>query len=225
MILLERDIGFSLLLFVLFLAMLWVTTGRWLYLVIGMIAFAGGTYLAAEVLHQINQRVEIWLDPWKYIAPGTAQIGLQPALGELGLAKGGITGTGLGLGNPGAIPVVQSDFIFAAIGEELGLIGAVAVVVGFVLIVGSGLRASLRARSDFSRMAALGLTVIVGFQAFFIMAGVVRLPPAHRRDVAFRVLRRILARGELRARGAPDRGSPTRGPPLSRTTAAARRRR
>lgn len=176
-ILLERDIGFSLLLFVLFLAMLWVTTGRWLYLVIGVIAFAGGTYLASEILHQINQRVEIWLDPWKYLANGTAQIGLQPVLGELGLAKGGLTGTGLGLGDPFLIPVAQSDFIFAALGEELGLIGAAAIVIGFALMVGSGLRASLRARSDFSRLAALGLTVIVGFQAFFIMAGVVRLLP------------------------------------------------
>jgi cell division protein FtsW (lipid II flippase) len=176
-ILLERDIGFSCLLFVLFLAMLWVTTGRWLYLVVGVIAFAGGTYLASEILHQVNQRVEIWLDPWKYVQTGTAQIGLQPALGELGLAKGGVSGTGLGLGDPWIIPVAQSDFIFAAIGEELGLIGAVAIVAGFVLMVGSGLRASLRARSDFSRMAALGLTVIVGFQAFFIMGGVVRLLP------------------------------------------------
>ncbi len=103
-ILLERDIGFSLLLFVLFLAMLWVTTGRWLYIVLGVIAFAAGTYLAAEVLHQINQRVEIWLDPWKYLKPGTAEIGLQPALGELGLAQGGLSGTGLGLGDPGRHP-------------------------------------------------------------------------------------------------------------------------
>ncbi|MDA8037644.1 MAG: FtsW/RodA/SpoVE family cell cycle protein [Actinomycetota bacterium] len=176
-ILLERDIGFSLLLFVMFLAMLWVTTGRWTYLVIGIIAFAVGTYLASQILHQLNQRIEIWIDPWKYLAPGTAQLGYQPVLGELSLAKGGLSGTGLGLGAPQNIPVAISDFIFAAFGEELGLIGATAVVAGFVLIVGSGLRVALRARSEFSKLCALGLTVILGFQAFFIMGGVARLLP------------------------------------------------
>jgi peptidoglycan glycosyltransferase len=174
-ILLERDIGFSLILFVLFLSMLWVVTGRWTYLLIGALAFVGGTYLAAQVLSQVHVRVEIWLDPWKYLTG--AQIGLQPVLGELGLAQGGITGTGLGLSNAWRIPVATSDFIFAALGEELGLAGAVAIVVAFVLIVGAGLRSALRARSEFSKMMALGLTVIIGFQAFFIMAGVARLLP------------------------------------------------
>jgi cell division protein FtsW (lipid II flippase) len=176
-ILLERDIGFSLILFVLFLSMIWVVTGRWTYLLIGAVAFVAGTMLAAQVLAQVHVRVEIWLDPWKYLAQGTPQIGLQPVLGELGLAWGGVTGTGLGLSNAWQIPVSTSDFIFAAFGEELGLAGAVAIVVAFVLIVGSGLRAALRARSEFSKMMALGLTVIIGFQAFFIMAGVARLLP------------------------------------------------
>jgi cell division protein FtsW (lipid II flippase) len=176
-ILLEKDIGFSLLLFILFLAMLWVTTGRWTYLVLGIIAFVVGTYLAAAVLSQIGERVDIWLDPWKYLPPGANQTGYQPVMGELGLAQGGLTGTGLGLGTPQAIPVAQSDFIFAAFGEELGLIGAGAIIAGFVLIVGSGLRAAVRAPSEFSKLVALGLTVTLGFQAFLIMAGVTRLLP------------------------------------------------
>ncbi|MGA2210239.1 MAG: FtsW/RodA/SpoVE family cell cycle protein [Acidimicrobiales bacterium] len=176
-ILLEKDIGFSLLLFILFLAMLWVTTGRWTYIVLGIIAFVVGTYFAAAVLGQVGERIDIWLDPWKYLVKGTAQLGYQPVVGELGLAHGGITGTGLGLGTPQAIPVAQSDFIFAALGEELGLIGAAAVIVGFVLVVGSGLRAALRAPSEFSKLVALGLTVTLGFQAFLIMAGVTRLLP------------------------------------------------
>lgn len=176
-ILLEKDIGFSLLLFILFLAMLWVATGRWTYLVLGFVVFAVGTYLAAAVLSQVSERIDIWLDPWRYLPPSANQGGYQPVLGELGLGQGGISGTGLGLGSPQAIPVAESDFIFAALGEELGLIGAAAIIVGYVLMVGSGLRAAVRSRSDFSKLVALGLTVTVGFQAFIIMAGVTRLLP------------------------------------------------
>jgi cell division protein FtsW (lipid II flippase) len=174
-ILLERDIGFSLLLFIMFLSMLWVTTGRWMYLLIGIVAFAVGTYVASKILVQVNQRIEIWLDPWKYLSG--AQLGYQPVVGELSLAQGGLSGSGLGLGTPQNIPVAVSDFIFAAFGDELGLVGATAIIVGFLLIVGSGLRAALRARSEFSKLCALGLTVILGFQAFFIMGGVARLLP------------------------------------------------
>ncbi|MHB1508592.1 MAG: FtsW/RodA/SpoVE family cell cycle protein [Acidimicrobiales bacterium] len=176
-ILLEKDIGFSLLLFILFLSMLWVATGRWTYLLAGLVVFVVGTYVAASVLSQLTTRIDIWLDPWRYLPPGANQGGYQPVLGELGLGQGGLTGTGLGLGNPQAIPVAESDFIFAALGEELGLIGAAAIIVGYVLIVGSGLRTSVRSRSDFSKMVALGLTVTIGFQAFIIMAGVTRLLP------------------------------------------------
>jgi cell division protein FtsW (lipid II flippase) len=176
-ILLEKDIGFSLLLFILFISMLWVTTGRWTYLAVGIVAFVVGTYFAAKVTSQIGGRIDDWLDPWRYLPPGPNQTGLQFVLAELGLAHGGVTGTGLGLGTPQAIPVAESDFIFAALGEELGLIGAAAVIVGFILIVGAGLRASLRARSEFSKLVALGLTVTLGFQAFLIMAGDTRVLP------------------------------------------------
>ncbi len=172
-ILVERDIGFSVLLFFMFLSLIWVTTGRWTYLVIGIVAFVAGTYVAAQVLHQLNQRIEIWIDPWKY----ASGIGYQPIIGELSLAKGGLSGTGLGLGTPQYIPVAISDFIFAAFGEEMGLIGAAAIIVGFMLVVGAGIRASLRAKSEFSKLCALGLTAILGFQAFFIMGGVARLVP------------------------------------------------
>jgi peptidoglycan glycosyltransferase len=174
-ILLERDIGFSLLLFILFISMLWVTTGRWTYLAVGIIAFVVGAYFAAQVTTQISGRIDDWLDPWRYLPPGTNQTGLQFVLAELGLAHGGVTGTGLGLGAPQAIPVADSDFIFAALGEELGLIGAAAVIVGFILVVGAGLRASLRARSEFSKL--VGLTVTIGFQAFLIIAGDIRVLP------------------------------------------------
>lgn len=179
-ILLEKDIGFSLLLFVLFIAMLWVTTGRLAYVVIGVVAFAGGTFLAAHLLSQVDVRVTVWLDPWKYVDHnylGYTEPGLQPAIAEVMMGRGGIAGTGLGLGNAWAIPVAQSDFIFAAIGTELGLVGTASVVVAFMIIVGSGIRISSRARSEFAKLTALGLTVVLGFQAFVIMAGVIRLLP------------------------------------------------
>jgi peptidoglycan glycosyltransferase len=178
-ILLEKDIGFSLLLFIMFLSMLWVTTGRWTYLAVGIAAFVIGTYFAAKVLGQISGRVDDWLDPWRYLNPASpaTDTGYQFVIAELGMAHGGATGTGFGLGNPQLIPVAESDFIFTALAEELGLIGAGAVIVGFILVVGSGLRASLRARSEFSKMLALGLTVTLGFQAFIIMAGNIRVLP------------------------------------------------
>lgn len=175
-ILFEHDIGFSLLLFVMFIAMLWVATGRWTYVVGGLIAFAAGTFLAAHLpvtRDLINQRLSAWLNPWAHYN----SYGYQPIQGEFALGRGGLYGTGLGLGVPYNIPVAYSDFIFAAIGEELGLLGTTAVVVGFVLLVGSGIRAAIRARSEFSQLLAVGLTAIIGFQSFFIMAGVVRLLP------------------------------------------------
>ncbi len=172
-ILLERDVGFSFMLFVLFLAMLWVTTGRFIYVVLGLVAFAIGTFVAAHILSQVNVRIAVWLDPWKTVRT----TGYQPAIGEVMMGRGGIAGTGLGLGGAGSIPVAQSDFVFAAIGNELGLAGSSAVMVAFMLIIGSGIRIANRARSDFAKLAAFGLTVILGLQAFLIMAGVSRLLP------------------------------------------------
>ena len=176
-ILAERDIGFALLLFVVFLGMLWVTTGRWTYLVIGLVAFVVATYVASQVLTVVNARIEIWLDPWKYVNSGGYYAGAQPVDGELAFGRGGLFGSGLGLGIPSTIPVSTSDFIFAAFGEELGLFGTTAIVAAFLLIAGAGFRAAIRARSEFAKLAATGLTAILGFQAFFIFAGVARLLP------------------------------------------------
>jgi cell division protein FtsW (lipid II flippase) len=176
-ILAERDIGFALLLFVVFLGMLWVTTGRWTYLVIGLVAFVLATYVASRVLTVVNARIEIWLDPWKYYYTGGYYAGQQPVDGALAFGRGGLFGTGLGLGEPTTIPLPTSDFIFAAFGEELGLFGTTAIVVAFLMIAGAGFRAALRARSEFAKLAATGLTALLGFQAFFIFAGVARLLP------------------------------------------------
>ncbi|MDA8274415.1 MAG: FtsW/RodA/SpoVE family cell cycle protein [Actinomycetota bacterium] len=173
---LEHDIGFSALLFTLFIGMLWVTTGRTGYLVLGVVLFAVGAFLSAHLFAQTNVRIETWLDPWKVIPPNDP--GYQLRLAWFSLGTGGIGGTGLGLGAAAyTIPNVQTDFIFTVIGEEMGLLGSTVIVVAFLLLVGAGLRIAQAARSEFAKLAATGLTLILGFQSFFILAGIARLLP------------------------------------------------
>ncbi len=170
----ENDIGFAMLIFTLFITMLWVATGRATYLVVGVVIFAVGAVVAAHLFGQVHQRISIWLDPWKSIT-GSGQ---QLAYGWFSLGHGGVGGTGLGQGIlSGQVPYLTSDMILAGIGEEMGLMGTSVVVIAYVLLVGAGLHVAQRARSDFSRLVATGLTAILGFQAFFIMAGVLRLLP------------------------------------------------
>jgi cell division protein FtsW (lipid II flippase) len=170
----ENDIGFAMLLFTLFLALLWTSTGRVVYLVAGLVLFVIGAIVAAHSFPQVHERVTVWLDPWRY-AQGN---GRQLIQGWYALAHGGILGTGVGLGTAGAyVSSLTTDMMTAAIGEELGLVGLAAVVCGFTLLVGTGLQIAQRSRTDFARLCAVGLTVVIGFQAFYIMAGVLRLLP------------------------------------------------
>jgi cell division protein FtsW (lipid II flippase) len=154
--------------------MIWLATGRWTYVALGLVVFIAATYLASHALGQVNERITDWLNPWAN-ALGS---GYQPIQGELAFARGGWFGTGIGFGLAARVlPVSSSDFIFAVIGEELGLVGAAAVVCCFAIIVGAGLRAARRARSEFARLVAAGLTATLGLQAFLIMAGNTRLLP------------------------------------------------
>ncbi len=165
----ENDTGFAMLIFTMFIALLWVTTGRWTYLVFGIVLFAIGTVAVTHLVPHVETRISGWLNPGLHT---------QLTQGKYAFANGGVGGSGLGLDRPaGSIPELTSDMIFSAIGDELGLIGAAGVVVAFVLLVGAGLRIAQTARSDFSKLVATGLTAILGFQAFFIMAGVVQLLP------------------------------------------------
>jgi cell division protein FtsW (lipid II flippase) len=170
----ENDIGFALLLFALFISMLWVTTGLKTYVVLGIGLFAGGGVLAANYFTQVHSRISEWLDPWSAINFAHSY---QIAYGWFSLAAGGVIGTGLGLGHSGTVPFLTSDMIFAAVGEELGFIGIILVLCLFVAFVGEGFRIAQKAHSDFVRLAAVALTAIVGFQAFLIMAGVLRILP------------------------------------------------
>ncbi len=174
---LEDDIGFAALLFVLFIGLLWITTGRVGYLVLGLVLFGVGAYIAARYFGQVHLRVTEWQNPWPTTSnPNSGGYQLSQAWYSLG--TGGVGGTGLGFDHYAyLIPELTSDMIFAAIGTEMGMVGATAVVMAFILLVGAGFRVAQTARSDFSRLMAAGLTLILGFQAFFIMAGVVRLLP------------------------------------------------
>ncbi len=168
-----KDLGASLLFFALFVVMLWVATERTSFLVIGTVLFAGAAYVAWRTFGNVQTRVAIWLDPW----PQYEGRGYQIVQAMFALSNGGIDGTGLGLGSPNKIPEVKNDFIFAAIGEELGLVGATAVLIAFMLIIGAGLRIATRAERPFDKILATGLTTIIGLQAFIIIGGVIRVVP------------------------------------------------
>ncbi len=169
----ERDLGSSLLFFVLFVVMLWVATGRTTYLTVGAVLFLGGATIAYNAFGHVRDRVAIWIDPWSE-AKGA---GFQIVEASFAFADGGIAGTGIALGTPTRIPEVETDFIFAAIGEELGLLGATAVLCAYVLMVGAGLRIALRAATPFDTLLATGLTTLLGVQAFIIIGGITRTLP------------------------------------------------
>jgi peptidoglycan glycosyltransferase len=166
----QKDLGSSLLFFFLFIAMLWVATGRAAYPVGGAVMFGLGAYGAWTQFSHVQRRVDQWLNPWEDDKGQLVQT-------MYALAWGGVAGTGIGLGRPESVPVVESDFIFAAIGEELGLLGGTAILVAYLLIVGSGLRVAQNADHAFDKLLAAGLTALVGMQAFVILAGVIRVLP------------------------------------------------
>ncbi len=170
---LEKDLGSSLLFFALFVALLWIATERVGYLAIGGVLFAGGAMLAWSTFAHVRERVEIWLNPW----PVAKDEGFQVVEAGFAVADGQLTGTGLALGNPLRIPEVETDFIFAAIAEELGLFGGTAILVAFMLMIGAGLRIAVRADNPFEKLLAAGLTTLIGVQSFIIIAGVIRVLP------------------------------------------------
>ena len=169
----ERDLGSSLLFFTLFVVMMWVATERSSYLVLGAGLFAAAAFAAWRMFDHVQTRVDIWLDPWE----DEYGSGFQIVQALYGIGDGGITGTGLGRGSPDKVPEAQNDFIFAAIGEELGLIGATSILMAYLLIIGAGLRIALRTDRTFEKLLATGLTTIVGVQAFIIIAGVIKVVP------------------------------------------------
>lgn len=169
----QKDLGSSLLFFTLFVVMVWVATEKASFMALGLAMFATSATIAYFLFDHVQTRVSIWLDPWRSYSGK----GYQIAQSMFALGSGGMGGTGLGLGDPTRIPEAKNDFIFAAIGEELGLFGATAILIAFLLIIGAGLRTAMRAKRDFAKLLAVGLTTIIGVQAFIIIGGVIRVVP------------------------------------------------
>ena len=169
----ERDLGCALLFFSVFVIMLYTATGRVSYVVISLVLLACGGVLCYQLFGHVRTRVDIWLDP--FADPSGS--GMQLVQSLFSLADGGLVGTGVGRGLPTLIPVVESDFIFSAVGEEMGLFGGAAVLMGFMLFAVRGLATAARAKSDMAAFTAVGLTASISFQAFLIVGGVTGLLP------------------------------------------------
>jgi peptidoglycan glycosyltransferase len=169
----EKDLGSSLLFFGVFLVMLYAATGRPGYVLVGIGLFAVGATAAYLMFGHVQQRIAIWLDPF---ADATGR-GYQLAQSLFALGAGRVIGVGVGRGLPGRIPFVETDFIFTAIAEELGLLGGVALIIAFLVFCLRGLATATRARSDVAALVATGLVATFGLQAFVIVGGVTRLIP------------------------------------------------
>ncbi|MFI9292972.1 FtsW/RodA/SpoVE family cell cycle protein [Streptomyces gardneri] len=173
---LERDLGTSLLFFGLFVIMLYVATGRTGWIAVGLVLASAGAFLVGSLEPHVHSRVEDWLDPFASIRAGEGPGQLAQSL--FAFAAGGMLGTGLGLGHSVLIGfAVKSDFILATAGEELGLVGLTALFLLYALLVARGYRAGLSLRDPFGRLLAIGLASIVALQVFVIAGGVMGLIP------------------------------------------------
>jgi cell division protein FtsW (lipid II flippase) len=179
----ETDIGTSAIFFGMFVAMIYVATQRTSWLLLGFTLFVGGSYIASTLISHVGDRFTEWLHTF---APANLNCTptqlhcvstFQLAQGMYGLGQGGLFGTGLGHGQPYFTPLVQSDFIVTAFGEELGLTGLMALLLLFGLLVQRGLRAAIAVQDPFSKLLAGGLAFIIALQVFVIVGGVTRLIP------------------------------------------------
>lgn len=173
----QRDLGTALLYFGLFVVMMFIATERAMWIVLGAALFAVGGFGAANQFSHVQNRLTGWLDPFNpdvYDATGGSY---QLVQGLFGMAEGGFIGQGLGTGQPQLVPLAKSDYIFAALGEELGLVGVFAILALYLLLVSRGFRVGYLSRDDFGRLLATGLAVVVALQVFVVIGGVTRVIP------------------------------------------------
>ena len=176
-----RDLGSSLMFFAAFLALLYVATGRFSFVVIGMAMFVVGAWFFASTVPHVHDRVEIWLDPYQ---DPTERPGYQILQSIFAQADGGLFGKGFGQGlitipgtNDALLPAAQTDTIYALIVNELGLFGACGVILTYLLVAARGFKIALLADDGFSKLLATGLTAVFAIQAFVIIGGVTRVIP------------------------------------------------
>ncbi len=174
----ESDIGTSAVFMGLFVAMLYIATGRRSWAVLGFLMFVIGAFLASRLVSHVGQRFEIWLHPFSNanLLQGN-QLSYQLVQGLYGMGNGGLLGRGLGNGQPFWTPLVQSDLIFTAFGEEIGLAGVMVLLLLYGLFVQRGLRTAMLVKDDYSKLLASGLSFMFALQVFVIVGGVTRLIP------------------------------------------------
>ena len=173
LLVIEKDLGSALIFFGIFITMLYIGTSNLKFMLAGLISFITGTILSYFMFAHVRVRFEIWLDPFKY----KTGIGNQLCQSLFAIASGGLFGTGLGLGMPYYIPLAHSDFIFAAICEEFGILGALALIIMYLILVYRGLQVAIFAKDDYSRLVAVGITSMIAFQVFVIIGGVTKMIP------------------------------------------------
>ena len=174
---LQRDLGTSILYFGLFLVMIYVATGRAFYAGIGVAMLITGGLVASRVLDYVSRRFDAWLNPFdkeNYDAIGGSY---QIVQGIFGMANGGLFGTGLGGGVPQLVPLAESDFIVASLAEELGLIGFFAILALYFLLVARGLKVGFRHNDEFAKLMAVGFAFVIALQVFVVIGGVTRILP------------------------------------------------
>ena len=173
LLILQRDLGTAILLFGSFILLLYLATAQWLYPLAGLGGVAAAIWLSLRIVPLVQQRVSIWLDPWSQ----ASDRGYQVVQGFIAIASGGLLGRGLGQGMPDVVPAAHTDFVFAAIAEELGLLGAAAVLCAYLLLVHRGFRIALDARHSYARFLAAGSIIVIGLQALIILGGNLGLLP------------------------------------------------
>jgi cell division protein FtsW (lipid II flippase) len=174
---LQRDLGTSILYFGLFLVLIYTATGRAFYVGAGVIMMITGALVASRMFDYVSRRFDAWLDPFATENYNAAGGSYQLAQALFGFANGDVIGTGLGGGFPQLIPLAESDFILAALGEELGLAGIFAILSMFLLLIYRGLRIANSHPDDFSRLLSTGLSFVIGLQVFVVAGGVMGLLP------------------------------------------------
>ncbi|MET0297544.1 MAG: FtsW/RodA/SpoVE family cell cycle protein [Microbacterium sp.] len=174
-IVMQRDLGTGLLIFGMFVAMLYVATGKTSWVLIGVVLAALGAFLASRVLPYVGARFTNWLDAFNPALMDNSSY--QLVTGIFGLAHGGLIGTGLGQGRPYLTPVAESDYILPALGEELGLVGVFAILCLYMVFTSRGIRIGLAGQDDFGKLLAVGLSFTIALQVFIMVGGVTRLIP------------------------------------------------
>ncbi len=169
----QKDLGAATLFFAVFMVMLYIASGQGLLLIGGMGLLLVAGLVAYNLFDVVALRVDIWLDPWSTAGSSAYQV----VQSLMAVAAGGVFGQGIGQGQPTIIPVVHSDFAFAAIAEEWGLLGVLAVLVALAVIVVRGMQIAVRARHVFRGLLAAGLSIMVALQSLLIMGGVLKLVP------------------------------------------------